>query len=59
MQNMSQKNSSEISSLKVQVQYLVGYPFPIDGLFGLRAKNIYRVIQKKLLVLCFLCFFLG
>ena len=38
--------SSEINSLKVQVQYLVGYPFPMDGLFGLMAK-IYIGSYKK------------
>ena len=40
--------SSGINSLKVKVQYLVGYPFPIDALFGPRAKKICRVKQKKI-----------
>ena len=51
--------SSGINSLKLKVQYLVGCPFPIDMLFGPRAKKICRVIQKKLLVLCFFLYFWG
>ena len=48
--------SSGINSLKFQIQYLVGYPFPMNGLFGLRAKNI-QGYTFFLLVLCFLCNF--
>ena len=49
--------SSGINSLKVKVQYLVGYLFPIDALFGPRAKKICRVIKSFLLVSCFFCIF--
>ena len=31
--------SSGINSLIIKVQYLVGFPFPIDRLFGFRAKK--------------------
>ena len=42
-----EKNSSRINLLMVQEQYLVGYIFPIHGIFGLRAKNIYQKYKKS------------
>ena len=39
--------SSGINSLKVKVQYLVGYLFPIDALFGPRAKKYVGSYKKK------------
>ena len=51
--------SSGINSLKVKVQYLVGYPGPIDALFGPRAKKICRVIQKKIVGFMFFLYFWG
>ena len=50
--------SSGINSLKLKVQYLVGYPFPIDMLFGPRAKK-YEGSYKKIVGFMFFLYFWG